>query len=270
MSTVSREGGPTGPRTSGLAALKADPTSEWSLLKSTYLPGELLDAKLAAARTTAGAGLVRGLDAAMVPAAGRGPVAAARNDGDAVESGLHALNTAERALVVGSNISRLALHGETVEDVLTGGTHNATVSGRLIAGVGSVGGVAQAARGVSQLADGNTLEGAKNTGAGGLATAAGVLEFVGPAAVAVKAVPVLAGASGVVEGVGDIAQAVRDEKVEPGVVGGIKVAGGTMLAAAPFLAGTGIGAPAAAVVGVVGGAMLGGAELYDACQHFGG
>jgi hypothetical protein len=96
------------------------------------------------------------------------------------------------------------------------------------------------------------------------------MEFVGPAALAVKAVPVLAGASGIVEGVGDVVQAARAHEVEAGVVGGIKVAGGGLLAAAPFLAGSGIGAPAAAVVGVVGGVMLGGAELYDAYQHFAG
>jgi len=178
--------------------------------------------------------------------------------------------TGEKVTNVGVKASRVLLAGETIEDVLTGGTHNATTSGKLIAGLGTAGGAVQSLVGVNQLAHGEIVEGVKNTGAGALATAAGAVELKASLAVARKAVPLLAGASGVVEGVGDIVQAVKTDDVEKGVVGGAKAIGGAMLGASPFLAATGIGAPAAVVIGAAGGVILAGAEIYDALGHFWG
>ena len=220
------------------------------ILASPFGPTELTAAKGFAAQSSAGARLINALPS-----------------GEDVQQGMLA---SERAVSVGVSASRVLLAGETIEDVLTGGTHNTTTGGKVIAGIGTAGGSVQAMIGVSQLARGDLVEGVKNTGAGGLAAAAGAVELAAPLSVAKKAVPLLAGASGVVEGVVDIVQAVKTEDVEKGVVGGFKAVGGAMLGASPFLAATGIGAPAAVVIGAAGGVMLASAEVYEVVRHFWG
>lgn len=164
--------------------------------------------------------------------------------------------------------SRVMLQGEAIEDVLNGGGHNTSPMAKGISVLGIAGGVAQTTTGVEQLRRGELGEGGKNVTAGGLTTAAGATELLAAAHVAKKAVPVLAGAAGVVDGVGDVVKGVRESDTEKVVVGGLKSTGGAMLAAAPFVGGTVVGAPVGAVLGIAGGLVLGGAEIYDAYQHF--
>lgn len=194
---------------------------------------------------------------------------------DLAENTAQGVTSAERGVVGVTNgqravqaAGRVLIQGEAIEDVLNAGAHNASPLAGAISGLAVVGGVAQTATGVEQLRRGELGEGGKNVTAGGLSTAAGATEFFAAASVAKKAVPVLAGAAGVVEGVGDVVKGVRESDTEKLAVGGLKSAGGAMLAAAPFVGGTVVGAPVGAVLGVAGGVILGGAELYDAYQHF--
>lgn len=183
----------------------------------------------------------------------------------ATERSIHAATHTRGALTAAS---RVLLQGEAVEDIVGGGAHNSSTAAKVVAGLGLAGGVVQGAQGVQQLANGNLGEGAVNVTAGGLTTAAGAVELAAPVAVARRFVPALAGAAGVIEGVGDVLQGVQDHTTEKVVVGSVKAAGGAMLAAAPWIGGSVVGAPAAAVVGVTGGALLAGAEIYEAVRHF--
>lgn len=181
------------------------------------------------------------------------------------ERGVVGATSGQRAIQAAS---RVLLQGEAIEDVVNSGGHNSSGLAKGISALGIAGGVAQTTTGVEQLRRGELGEGGKNVTAGGLTTAAGATELLAAAHVAKKAVPVLAGAAGVVDGVGDVVKGVRESDTEKVVVGGLKSAGGAMLAAAPFVGGTVVGAPVGAVLGVAGGVVLGGAELYDAYQHF--
>lgn len=165
-------------------------------------------------------------------------------------------------------LSRAGLNAEVIDDVQPP-PHPNGLGSKLLGGLGAAGGIAQTSLGVQQLTEGQLVEGGKNASSGALATTAGVLEVAAPAALAAKAVPVLAGAAGIVEGSVEVAQAVGGGDAQQGVLGAVKVTGGVLLTAAPFLTGTIVGAPAGAVAGAAGGVLLGGAELVEAIQYFG-
>lgn len=109
-----------------------------------------------------------------------------------------------------------------------------------LAGIGVVGGLAQAGEGLEQLHNGELAQGAKNAGVGGALVGAGVAQV---ARLGGHVVPMVAAATSLVEGGWDVT---HDHPIQ----GAAKVAGGAMLTAAPFLG------PAGSAVAVVGTAVV--------------
>ena len=127
--------------------------------------------------------------------------------------------------------------------------------GGLAAGLG----VVQAAHGVEELRNGNTLDGVTDT-TGGVLNAAGGVALVAGSTVAAPLA--LAGAAGLDAG-RTIIHGVQNGSVEQTAVGGVKALGATMMGAAPFVTGSIIGAPVGAVLGLGGAAVYGAASIYE-------
>jgi len=142
----------------------------------------------------------------------------------------------------------------------------AAPEGRL-AKVGRIGGGALAAglspfqlkSGLESLNKGDKVNGVADT-AGSVLNAAGGIGLIAGSTVAAPVA--LAGAAGLDAG-RTIINGVRSGNTEQVVTGGIKGLGAGMMGAAPFVAGSIVGAPVGLVLGLGGAALYGGASLYE-------
>ncbi|MFN8612087.1 MAG: hypothetical protein U0931_31370 [Vulcanimicrobiota bacterium] len=127
--------------------------------------------------------------------------------------------------------------------------------GAMTAGLG----VIQAAHGLEDLEKGNLVDGLTDSAGGTLNAWGGTALVAGSSVAAPVAMAVAAG----LDGGRDIVRGLQTDDGERVAVGGAKTLGAGMLGAAPFLAGSIIGAPLGAVLGVAGGVLYAGASLFQ-------
>ena len=132
-----------------------------------------------------------------------------------------------------------------------------------VAGVGL--GVFQTAQGVEELRQGNVVDGVADTAGGALNVAGGAALVAGSTVAAPVA---LAGAAGLDAG-RTIIRGVQNGDAEQIATGGVKALGAGMMGAAPFVAGSVIGAPVGLVLGVGGAVVYGAATVYEHSEAIG-
>jgi hypothetical protein len=201
------------------------------------------------------------------------------SSGGLIAAGLEALKTGAESLERGIGLAEKmqpllagAAAGEDLADGAADGRVGPFSNPRLnaaaewlhgpLGAISALGSMKQVTDGVVELAVGDTKAGIKDTAVGGLGLGSTAAEFGLLTGGATLAAP-LAGAAAIVDGGFQIAEGIEKDDGVKTSIGGLKAAGGAILGASPFVGGTVLGAPVAAVMALGGLGLLGAGFVWD-------